>query len=96
MRQAMFGAAVVMLVSLMAVLQALAGLAPLKWWILRHYGGAIAGAVGVMFVILTGALYRLFLLLPLRQTGRKLTHVDRQLSSSDGVFEDLTFPPEES
>jgi hypothetical protein len=96
MRQAMFGAAVVMLASLIAILHALEGLAPLKWWILRHYGWAIAGVVGVMFVILTGSLYQVFLLVPLRQTGRKLTHVDRQLSSSDGVFEDLTFPSEES
>ncbi len=61
----------------------LTALAPLKWWILRHYFWPIVFTLAVTFVVLTGLLYRLILLFPLRSTGRKLTHVDHQFSSPE-------------
>jgi hypothetical protein len=96
MKHSVFLAALVMLVAMMGMMQALVGLAPFKWWILRHYGWRIAGASVVTFVVLAGLFYRISLLLPLRHTGRKLTHVDRQLATSEGVFEDLPADEEEA
>jgi len=96
MKHALFTAAMIMLIALIATLQALTALAPLKWWILRHYAWPIVSTLAVTFAVLTATLYRLLLLVPLRNTGRKLTHVDHQLSSPDAVFEDLTLPEEES
>ncbi len=95
MKHALFAAAMIMLVGVISTLQSLTALAPFKWWILRHYAWPIVCTLAWTYVVLTGLIYRLILLVPLRSTGRKLTHVDHQLSSSDTVFEDLTFPPEE-
>lgn len=84
-----------LLIGVIFTLQSLTALAPLKWWILRHYAWRILFTLAATFAVLTGTLYRLILLVPLRSTGRKLTHVDQQLSSPDTIFEDLTIPPEE-
>ncbi len=93
MKNALSAAAITTLAGFMFVLGELSGLAGYKWWILRHYGWTLAGVAGVTFVVLAGVFHRLSLILPLRHTGQKLTHVDRQLSSPDAVFEDLTIPP---
>ena len=53
--------------------------------------GMIVGAVVLVFVNLSALYYALARWLFLRDTGRKLTHVDRQLIASEGVHEDL--PP---
>jgi len=96
MKHALSAAAIVVLAGFMFVLGELSGLARYKWWILGHYGWAVAGALGVTFVILAGLLYRMSLLFPLVHMGRKLTHVDHQISSADSVFKNLTIPTEES
>jgi hypothetical protein len=95
MKRAMFVSAIVMLAATLATFHALAALAPLKWWIARHYAWQIAGVATITFAVLTGVSYRVSLMLPLRHTGRKLTHVDRQLSTSDGVFDGLIRDEEE-
>jgi len=56
------------------------------------YGTVIVGAVVLVFVNLSALYYALARWLFLRDTGRKLTHVDRQLIASEGVHEDL--PPQ--
>jgi len=67
-------------------------LAPYRSALFDLYGTVIVGAVGVVFVNVSALYYALARWLFLRDTGRKLTHVDRQLIASEGVHEDL--PPQ--
>ena len=67
-------------------------LAPYKVALFRVHGMFIAEMTLLIFFNLTAAYYVLARWFFLRETGRKLAHVDRQLIASDGVHEDL--PPE--
>jgi hypothetical protein len=67
----------------------LAFLAPYKTGIFRHHGVTIALAIGAFFLNLCAAYYGIARWLFLRETGRKLSHMDRQLGSRDGVLRDL-------
>ena len=64
-------------------------LAPYKAGIFRHHGITIGLAVAVLFLNLCAAYYGMPRWLFLRDTGRKLHHVDRQLTSRDAVIDDL-------
>lgn len=67
-------------------------LTPYKTALFHLYGTVILGAVLVVFINLCALYYAIARWLFLRDTGRKLTHVDRQLIASEGVHEDL--PPQ--
>jgi hypothetical protein len=67
-------------------------LAPYKVALFRLHGTFIAGAALIVFLNLCATYYLLARWFFLRETGRKLTHMDRDLIASDGVHEDL--PPE--
>ena len=67
-------------------------LAPYRAALFRSYGVFIAEAVLLVFFNLCALYYGLARWFFLRDTGRKLTHVDRQLIASEGVHEDL--PPQ--
>jgi len=67
-------------------------LAPYRTALFDLYGTVIVGAIVVVFVNFSAFYYALARWLFLRDTGRKLTHVDRQLIASEGVHEDL--PPQ--
>jgi len=67
-------------------------LAPYKGPLFRLHGMFIAQAVLLVFLNLCALYYALARWFFLRETGRKLTHIDRQLIASEGVHEDL--PPE--
>jgi hypothetical protein len=67
-------------------------LAPYKAALFRLHGTFIAGATLIVFLNLCATFYALARWVFLRDTGRKLTHVDRQLIGSEGVHEDL--PPQ--
>jgi hypothetical protein len=49
----------------------------------------LAGATVVLFLNLCGAYYMVARWLFLRDAGRKLTHVDRQLRSASGLHDEL-------
>ena len=66
-------------------------LAPYRTALFDLYGTVIVGAVVLVFVSVSALYYALARWLFLRDMGRKLTHVDRQLIASEGVHEDL--PP---
>ena len=66
-------------------------LAPYGAALFNSYGTFIVSAVVLVFVNLSALYYALARWLFLRDTGRKLTHIDRQLIASEGVHEDL--PP---
>jgi hypothetical protein len=67
-------------------------LAPFKVALFRLHGTLIIGGVLLVFFNLCAIYYGLARWLFLRDTGRKLTHVDRQLMTSEGVHEEL--PPQ--
>ena len=64
-------------------------LAPYKRAIFRLYGWHVLAGVVLVFVNLSGAYYMLARWLFLRDSGRKLTHVDRQLRSASGLHDEL-------
>ena len=64
-------------------------LAPYKAGIFRQHGTTIGLAVGMLFLNLCAAYYGIARWLFLRDTGRKLSHMDRQLGSKDAVLQDL-------
>lgn len=67
-------------------------LAPYKATLFREHGMFIGGATLLVFFNLCAIYYGLARWFFLRETGRKLTHVDRQLVASEGIGEDV--PPE--
>jgi len=64
-------------------------LAPYKVALFHQHGMVISGGTLLVFLNLCAAYYCVARWLFLRDTGRKLTHVDRQLIASEGVHEDL-------
>jgi hypothetical protein len=64
-------------------------LAPYKAALFREHGMVIAGGVLLVFLNLCAGYYRMARWLFLRDTGRILTLVDRQLFASEGVHEEL-------
>lgn len=67
-------------------------LAPYKVALFRLHGLFLAQVALLVFFNLCAAYYALARWFFLRDTGRKLTHMDRQLIASEGVHEDV--PPE--
>jgi hypothetical protein len=64
-------------------------LASYKAGLFRLHGTFILGAVLLLFLNLTAAYYRLARWLFLRDTGRKLRHLDHQLKTPDAVIDEL-------
>jgi len=64
-------------------------LAPYRGGLFRLHGQFIAGAVVLLFLNLFAVFYRLARWLFLRDTGRKLRHLDHQLQTPDAVLDDL-------
>jgi hypothetical protein len=64
-------------------------LVPYKTVIFRMYGVHILAGVVLVYVNLAGAYYLVARWLFLRDAGRKLTHIDRQLRSAPGLHDDL-------
>jgi hypothetical protein len=64
-------------------------LAPFKAGIFRQHGVTIAVTILVLFLNLCAAYYGIARWLFLRDAGRKLAHMDRQLVSRDAVLSDL-------
>ena len=64
-------------------------LAPYKGLLFRRHGFVIGLGTLVVFVHLCTLYYAIARWLFLRDTGRKLTHVDRQLESASGIHQEL-------
>ena len=64
-------------------------LAPYKTGIFRHHALTIGLAILALFLNLCAAYYGIARRLFLRDAGRKLSHMDRQLGSKDAVLRDL-------
>ena len=64
-------------------------LAPYRAGLFRLHGQFIVGAILLLFLNLFAVFYRLARWLFLRDTGRKLRHLDHQLQTPDAVLDDL-------
>lgn len=64
-------------------------LAPFKTALFHYYGIVIASGTLLVFLNVFAAYYAVARWLFLRDTGRKLRHVDRELMTSEGVHQDL-------
>jgi hypothetical protein len=60
-----------------------------KTALFRLHGVRIATVIVLLFLNLCGLYYGLARVLFLRDTGRKLEHLDRQLGTADGVIDEL-------
>ncbi len=69
-------------------------LTPYKATLFRRHGPVIGLSLLVLFFNLFGVYYSIARWLFLRDTGRKLLHLDRQLGTADGVLDDLGTPLE--
>ena len=84
-----FLAAITTFLSLAWLAGELSFLAPYKAGIFRHCGWVIGGITLVLFLNLCAVYYGIARWLFLRDAGRKLAHMDRQLGSRDAVLKDL-------
>jgi hypothetical protein len=64
-------------------------LAPYKAGLFRQHGSVIGVCVCALFLNLCALFYNIGRWLFLRDAGRKLSHLDRQLQSRDAVLHDL-------
>jgi hypothetical protein len=87
---AAFLAGLVVFVAGMLTLEQLTFLAPYKHLILRDHIVAIAGFVAAVFLNLFALFYLAGRTLFLKDTGRKLAHVEKQLLTGDTIVRDLS------
>ena len=85
-----FLAGLVLLVAIFTSLAQLEFLVPYKRLIIERYLWTLLGVVAVMYVNLFGLFYAISRRLFLKDTGRKLAHVERQLRTSDSIVADLS------
>ena len=64
-------------------------LAPYKTVLFTRHGLLLGGATLILFLNLCATYYSVARWLFLRQTGRKLLHLDRQLVTNDAAIEEL-------
>ena len=72
------------------LLEQLAFLAPYRRFILHNYLWVIVGSLVVVFLNLFAFFYAINRRLFLKDTGRKLAHVDKQLRTADTIVQDLS------
>ena len=85
-----FLSAMVLLVGGFFLADQLVFLSPYKHVIAQQYLWAIAGSVSVLFANLVALFYLLGRHLLLKDTGRKLAHLEKQLQTPDTIVRDLS------
>ena len=85
-----FLAGMTLMLLVFAAMGQLEFLAPYKRVILGQYLSTILAALGVLFLNLFGCFYLAARTLFLKETGRKLAHIDRLLQTPDTVVRDLS------
>jgi len=86
---ALLATTVVLVAALFALLDAADCLSPYRDYILRQYCATLLSALGVLAVNLFGAFYLLGRTLFLKDTGRKLAHLEKQIRQRGGLVGDL-------
>lgn len=87
---AAFLAAMVLLLLTFSLLGPLEFLAPYKRLIVAEYGLIILGGLVIVFLNLFALFYLIGRGLFLKETGRKLAHVEKQLRTGDTILHDLS------
>jgi hypothetical protein len=90
MAQAFVITSVVMLAVLFYLLDACRFLIPYRDVLIRDYGREIAVFAGLVFLNLFAVIYQGARILGLKDTGRKLRHLEKQVRSGDAVGGDLS------
>ena len=85
-----FLAAMVLLLLVFTLMDQLSFLVPYRRLIFARYLRVLVAAAAVIFVNLFALFYALSRRLFLKDTGRKLAHVDRQLLTRDTIVRDLS------
>ena len=85
-----FLAAMVLVLMLFVLMDQLSFLAPYRRLILTRYLWVIVWGLVAIFINLFALFYTLTRRLFLKDTGRKLAHVDRQLLTRDTIVRDLS------
>ena len=85
-----FLAAMVLMLVAFFVMGQLSFLAPYKQLIVHRYLIVIVGALVIIFVNLFALFYLAARGLFLKETGRKLAHVEKQLRTGDTIVRDLS------
>jgi hypothetical protein len=86
----LLAATLVMVAILFGLMDVCVYLRPHRAVLLRDYGPVIAGAAAVLFVNLTALFYAVNRLFFLKDTGRKLAHVEKQLRSRSTIAQELS------
>ena len=87
---ALLAATLIMVALLFALLSACHYLQPYRWALLHEYGGSMLLFAATLFVNLTALFYVVGRVLFLRDTGRKLAHVEKQLRSRSTIASELS------
>jgi hypothetical protein len=87
--QALVITSVVMLALFFYLLDACRFLVPYRDVLIREYGRAIAVFAGVLFLNIFALAYQVSRVLGLKDTGRKLRHLEKQVRSGDALGGDL-------
>lgn len=85
-----FLAAMVIVLLLFVLMDQLSFLVPYKRLIFTQYLWVIVSVIAVVFINLFALFYTITRRLFLKDTGRKLAHVDRQLLTRDTIVRDLS------
>jgi hypothetical protein len=65
-------------------------LIPYRHVLFMKYGSVLALFLGALFLNVLAAVYILFRVLFLKDTGRKLAHLEKQLRTGDSLSDELT------
>ena len=90
MKDALFVATLLFLALGIGVLQECTFLIPYRQLLIQKYAGAIALFAAALFVNLFAAIYMIWRKLFLKDTGRKLAHIEKQLRTGASISEELS------
>ena len=65
-------------------------LIPYRHVLFMRYGGSLAAFAGALFINLFAAVYMVCRVVFLKDTGRKLAHLEKQLRTGDPLAEELS------
>jgi hypothetical protein len=86
---ALLATTVLMLAATFALLEACRCLIPYRDYVFARYGWVMVGFAAVLALNLFGACHLLSRTLFLKDTGRKLAHVEKQIRRGDDLVADL-------
>ena len=85
-----FIAGMILLVATFVTVEQVTFFAPYKRLLFDRYWGWLLAFAGVLYLNLFAGCYLLSRRLFLKETGRKLAHLERQLQSGDSIVRDLS------